>query len=76
MDIWIKNDQSIGLKKIDRFCNGLKKDIVAVKNAITYNWTNGLVEGNVNRLKNKKREMYGRCCFQLLRRKVCLSVTG
>jgi len=54
----------------------VKKDIVAVKNAITYNWTNGLVEGNVNRLKNKKREMYGRCCFQLLRRKVCLSVTG
>jgi len=76
LDIWIKNAQSIGLKKIDRFCNGLKKDIVAVKNAITYNWTNGLVEGNVNRLKNKKREMYGRCGFQLLRRKVCLSVTG
>lgn len=76
LDVWIKNVQSIGRKRIDRFCNGLKKDIAAVKNAITYNWTNGLVEGNVNRLKNKKREMYGRCGFQLLRRKVCLSKTG
>lgn len=47
-----------------------------VKNAIMYNWTNGLVEGCVNRLKNKKREMNGRCGFQLLRRKVCLSVMG
>lgn len=37
--------------------------MLAVKNAISYNWTNGLVEGNVNRLKNKKREMYGRCGF-------------
>ena len=41
-----------------------------------YKWTNGLVEGNINRLKNKKSEMYGRCGFELLRKKVCLSVTG
>ena len=76
LDLWIKEVQLMGRKKIDRFCNGLKKDILAVKNAITHNWTNGLVEGCVNRLKNKKREMYGRCGFQLLRRKVCLSVMG
>ncbi|MET3115692.1 transposase [Pedobacter sp. CG_S7] len=76
LDTWIKYVQSIGRKRMDRFCNGLKKDILAVKNAIIYNWTNGLVEGNVNRLKNKKREMYGRCGFELLRRKVCLSLTG
>lgn len=76
LDIWIKEVQSIGRKRIDRFCKGLKKDIQAVKNAIIYNWTNGLVEGNVNRLKNKKREMYGKGGFQLLKRKVCLSQTG
>ncbi|QNK64789.1 ISL3 family transposase [Pedobacter sp. PAMC26386] len=76
LDLWIKDVQSMSRKKIDRFCNGLKKEILAVKNAIIYNWTNGLVEGCVNRLKNKKREMYGRCGFQLLRRKVCLSVMG
>ena len=76
LDIWINNAQLIGRKGIDRFCNGLIKDILAVKNAIIYSWTNGLVEGNVNKLKNKKREMYGRAGFQLLRRKVCLSLTG
>jgi transposase len=76
LDVWIENVQSIGRKKMDSFCEGLKKDIMAIKNAIIYNWTNGLVEGSVNRLKNKKREMYGRCGFELLRRKVCLSQTG
>lgn len=48
----------------------------AALNAIRYSWTNGLVEGNVNRLKNKKREMYGRAGFELLRRKAVLSLTG
>ena len=76
LDIWIKNIQSTGRKKLVSFCEGLKKDLLAVKNAIIYDWTNGLVEGNVNRLKNKKREMYGRGGFELLRRKVCLSSTG
>ncbi|WP_184657838.1 hypothetical protein [Pedobacter cryoconitis] len=47
-----------------------------LKNAISYNWTNGLVEGCVNTLRNKKCEIYGRRGFQLLRRKVCLSVMG
>src|SRR5690606_32295829 len=51
LDKWMKEVQSIGRKKMDRFCRGLQKDIQAVKNAIIYNWTNGLVEGNVNRLK-------------------------
>ena len=69
LDLWIKEVQSLSRKKIDRFCNGLKKDILAVNNAIIYNWTNGLVEGCVNRLKNKKRKMYGRCRFQLFRLK-------
>lgn len=64
------------LKRIFSFFNGLKKDWDAICNAIKYNWTNSLVEGCVNRLKSKKREMYGRAGFELLRRKVCLSVTG
>ena len=53
-DIWIENVQSIGRKKMNSFCAGLKKDIFAIKNAIVYNWANGPVEANLNRLKNKK----------------------
>jgi len=41
-----------------------------VKNALVYAWSNGQVEGQVNRLKLIKRTMYGRAGFDLLRRKV------
>ncbi|MDD2602539.1 MAG: transposase [Prevotella sp.] len=54
----------------------LKSEIDAVRNAIAHPRSNGIVEGNVNRLKTKKREMYGRAGFQLLRRKVVFSKTG
>ncbi len=30
-------------------------------------WSNGQVEGQVNRLKTLKRQMYGRASFELLR---------
>ena len=71
-------DASVNSKisHIFSFFKGLKKDWEAICNAVRYKWTNSLVEGCVNRLKIKKREMYGRAGFDLLRRKVCLSVTG
>ena len=44
-------------KHIKSFCNGLKKDWEAVCNAILFDWNNGILEGSVNRLKAKKREI-------------------
>lgn len=38
--------------------------------AINEEWSNGPVEGAVNRLKTIKRQMYGRASFDLLRRPV------
>lgn len=58
------------------FANGLLRDIKAVKNGIHMSWSNGAVEGHVNRIKSIKRQMYGRACFDLLRKKVILSQTG
>lgn len=49
---------------------GLVKDIDAVRNAIIYDFNNGLAEGSVNKLKVIKRIMYGRCNFDTLRAKV------
>jgi transposase len=64
-------------KKIQNtLINGMKRDITAIYNAILTNCSSGKVEGNVNRLKNIKRQMYGRAGFELLRRKVVLSNTG
>ena len=38
--------------------------------AVTQEWSNGPVEGHVNRLKTIKRQMYGRAGFVLLRARV------
>jgi len=49
------------------FIRGLRKDWDAVSAAFTIEWSNGMVEGQVNRLKLLKRQMYGRANFDLLR---------
>jgi transposase len=45
----------------------LERDILAVEAAVTEKWSNGIVEGLVNRLKTLKRQMYGRASVELLR---------
>ena len=63
----------VGLKT---FARGLSRDIEAVENGISMHWSNGMVEGHVNRIKAIKRQMYGRASFELLRKKVILSRSG
>lgn len=46
--------------EIKSFCNGIKKDIAPVKNAISYSVSSGFVEGNNNKFKLLKRIVYGR----------------
>lgn len=46
--------------EIKSFCNGIKKDIAPVKNAISYPISSGFVEGNNNKFKLLKRIVYGR----------------
>ena len=49
---------------------GLKADLSAVRAAFTSQWSSGQVEGQVNRLKFLKRQMYGRAKLDLLRVRV------
>jgi transposase len=49
------------------FVGKLRQDIDAVRNAILERWSNGQVEGQINRLKTLKRAMYGRASVELLR---------
>jgi transposase len=58
------------LPEIKRFAENLSQDWQAVIEAIRQPWSNGQVEGQVNRLKLIKRQMYGRANFDLLRAKV------
>lgn len=55
---------------IKTFAKGIKSDFQAVNNAVISPYSNGQVEGQVNRLKNIKRRMYGRAGFELLRKMV------
>lgn len=52
------------------FVAGLRQDEAAVQASIAGPWSNGPVEGQVNRLKLIKRSMYGRAGFDLLRQRV------
>jgi len=48
----------------------LRRDEAAVRAAASSKWSNGQTEGQVNRLKMMKRQMYGRANFDLLRARV------
>ncbi|EDX35636.1 transposase [Shigella dysenteriae 1012] len=39
---------------------GMEADAAAICEAISSSWSNGVVEGHVNRLKMLKRQMYGK----------------
>lgn len=56
-----------GIALIRNFEQLLQRDILAVEAAVTEKWSNGPVEGQVNRLKTIKRQMYGRAGVELLR---------
>jgi transposase len=64
------------LSGLKTFARGMLRDIEAVENGINMSWSNGAVEGHVNRIKSIKRQMYGRASFDLLRKKVILSQSG
>jgi len=67
LDVWLNDAKSLEIKEVNSFTNGLERDIKAIRNAIKYNYSNGLAEGSVNKLKVIKRIMYGRCGFEMLR---------
>lgn len=57
---------------ISRFATGLNAD-PAVAAGLSLPLSSGRVEGNVNRIKMIKRQMYGRADFDLLRKRVLLA---
>ena len=70
-DGWLSKALSSQLSSLVAFAEGLLLDYDAVKAAMTLEWSNGPVEGQINRLKMLKRQMYGRASLELLSRR-CL----
>jgi len=55
---------------VAQFARTLRSDWEAVKLSISKPWSNGPIEGQINRLKAIKRQMYGRAGFELLKARV------
>ena len=73
LDDWITAVQASDQPELHSFTRGLQRDYDAVANGLTLPWNSGIVEGNVNRIKMIKRQMYGRASYPLLRKRVLLA---
>jgi transposase len=73
LDDWITDVQASDLPHLHSFAAGLHRDRIAVRNGLTLRYSSGPVEGNVNRIKMIKRQMYGRAKFDLLRKRILLA---
>jgi len=67
---WFGKVEQSGISELARFANGLREDEAAVQAGMEYEWSNGQVEGQVNRLKMVKRQMFGRANLDLLKARV------
>jgi transposase len=67
---WIDQAKHSEFGPVVRFAYGLQRDVSAVAAAVDTSWSSGQVEGQINRLKTLKRQMYGRAGFELLRARV------
>ena len=70
LEAWTRAVAASGIRELEQFCAGLRRDWDAVVAALTLPWSNGPVEGEINRLKLIKRQMYGRAGLGLLRARV------
>ena len=70
LDNWLSEAMTCGVRELRTFAQGIQRDYEAVAAGIAERWSNGQVEGQVNRLKTLKRQMYGRAGFALLRARV------
>lgn len=70
LDPWLRACASSGISPLVSFGVGLQRDYAAVRAALEEPWSSGQAEGQINRLKLLKRQMYGRASFALLRQRV------
>jgi transposase len=73
LDPWLARAAESPCVPLQRFAKGLRDDYDAVKAGITLPWSNGPVEGHINRLKTLKRQMFGRASLDLLQRRFLLA---
>jgi transposase len=74
LDSWLTRAKACHVSELTSFVNGIRRDYAAVHAAFSTEWSNGITEGHVNRLKFLKRQMFGRAHLDLLRVKVLYAI--
>ena len=73
LEPWLARAASSVSEAFQRFAKRLREDDDSVKAGVTLPWSNGPVEGHINRLKMLKRQMFGRAKLDLLSRRFLLT---
>jgi len=73
LDPWLQRAGNSTVRQLQGFAKRLKADHNAVRAGVALAWSNGQTEGQVNRLKTLKRQMYGRANLDLLERRFLLA---
>jgi transposase len=73
VDHWLARAMASDVAPLRRFATGLRADYEAVKAGLKLPWSNGPVEGHINRLKMLKRSMFGRAKLDLLSQRLLLA---
>jgi transposase len=72
LEHWKATVRASRIAELIAFVDGLADDAEAVANGCSLTWSNGMVEGFVNKVKWIKRSSYGQAGFPLLQRRVLL----
>jgi transposase len=70
---WITAVERDDLPCLHGFTWGIRRDQTAVANGLTFVYSSGTAEGNIRRVKALKRQMSGRACLDLVRKRILLS---
>lgn len=73
LDDWRAAGERTGSTELVAFATGLRRDRAAIDAMLGIVWSNGQLEGQVNRLELLTRQMYGRAKLDLLRQRVLYS---
>ncbi len=70
---WLDLARACGVRDLNVFAESLARDQAALEAAVRLPWSQGPVEGIINKTKLVKRQMYGRAPFLTLRSRILLA---
>ena len=73
LDPWLERAGESSVQRLRGFAKRLLADYDALRAAVALDWSSGQTEGQINRLKTLKRQMYGRASLDLLERRFLLA---